>query len=445
MEKTISVIDLGTTKVVCLTGTKTTEGYRVIASCEAPSQGILRGEVVNNQSVMNTLRPLLEELEAKTGKPVREVTVGIAGQYIRCKTVSSTNNRSNCNEEISREEIDRMWRNMYHSRVDPGEEVLHVVPQSYHVDEYRDMSDPVGMYGSCIEANYKLFIGKSVSAEHTKRCIENTGLKLSKLILEPLATAEAVLHEDEKELGVIMIDIGGGTTDVLVYQDNIVRHTAVIPFGGNVVTEDIRQGCEVTSRQAEQMKIQYGSCYADLAPENKAIVISGIGGRESREIPFKYLANVIEARMDEILDAVMFEIHQSGFADKLPAGIVLTGGGALLSDLPQFIKYKTGYDARIAHPHGLITEDCEEVNQVTHSCAAGMLISEFEKEANFSAEHSKNLDEIFQNVESKSTDRPKKIRKPKTVKNNNNKEKVTQGNLFINSLSRFFTNVDNDA
>src|SRR5690554_1590138 len=152
MEKTISVIDLGTTKVVCLTGTKTTEGYKVIASCEAPSQGILRGEVVNNQSVLNTLRPLLEELEAKTGKPVKEVTVGIAGQYIRCKSVSSTNNRSNCKEEISREEIDRMWRNMYHSRVDPGEEVLHVVPQSYHVDEYRDMPDPVGMYGSCIEA-----------------------------------------------------------------------------------------------------------------------------------------------------------------------------------------------------------------------------------------------------------------------------------------------------
>ena len=287
MEKTISVIDLGTTKVVCLTGTKTTEGYKVIASCEAPSQGILRGEVVNNQSVLNTLRPLLEELEAKTGKPVKEVTVGIAGQYIRCKSVSSTNNRSNCKEEISREEIDRMWRNMYHSRVDPGEEVLHVVPQSYHVDEYRDMPDPVGMYGSCIEANYKLFIGKSVSAEHTKRCIENIGLKLSKLILEPLATAEAVLHEDEKELGVAMIDIGGGTTDVLVYQDNIVRHTAVIPFGGNVITEDIRQGCEVTSRQAEQMKIQYGSVM-QILPENKAIVISGIRRKESREIPFKY-------------------------------------------------------------------------------------------------------------------------------------------------------------
>ena len=185
MEKIISVIDLGTTKVVCLAGTKTKEGYKVIASCDAPSQGIMRGEVINNQNVLNTLRPLLEELESKTGHPVKEVIVGIAGQYIRCKSASSNINRSNRDTEIVQDEIDRMWYNMYNSRVDPGEEVLHVVPQSYHVDEYRSVANPVGMYGSCIEANYKLFIGKSVSAEHTKRSIESAGLKLSKLILEP--------------------------------------------------------------------------------------------------------------------------------------------------------------------------------------------------------------------------------------------------------------------
>ncbi|HOR12055.1 MAG TPA: cell division protein FtsA, partial [Bacteroidales bacterium] len=162
MEKTISVIDLGTTKVVCLTGKKTAEGYQVIASCESSSQGIMRGEVVNNQSVLNTLKPLLEELGRRTGQPITEVVVGIAGQYVKCKSVSSIINRSDRNEVISEQEIDRMWRNMYNSRVDPGEEVLHVVPQSYHVDEYRCVANPIGMYGSCIEANYKLFIGKSV-------------------------------------------------------------------------------------------------------------------------------------------------------------------------------------------------------------------------------------------------------------------------------------------
>ena len=284
MKETISVIDLGTTKVVCLTGVKTVEGYKVIASCQAPSQGIMRGEVVNNQNVLETLIPLLEELQEKTGTPVEEVIVGIAGQYVRCKAVSSNYNRSDSNRQISKEEIHSMWLSMYNSRVNPGEEVLHVVPQSYHVDEYRGLPDPVGTFGSTIEANYKIFIGKSVSAEHTKRAIESAGLQLRKLVLEPLATAEAVLGDDEKELGVAMVDIGGGTTDILVYHDNIVRHTAVIPFGGNIITEDIRQGCQVTIRQAEQMKHQYGSCYIDLAPENTAIILPGIGGREPREI-----------------------------------------------------------------------------------------------------------------------------------------------------------------
>lgn len=444
MEKIISVIDLGTTKVVCLAGTKTKEGYKVIASCDAPSQGIMRGEVINNQNVLNTLRPLLEELESRTGHPVKEVIVGIAGQYIRCKSASSNINRSNRDTEIVQDEIDRMWYNMYNSRVDPGEEVLHVVPQSYHVDEYRSVANPVGMYGSCIEANYKLFIGKSVSAEHTKRSIESAGLKLSKLILEPLATAEAVLQDDEKELGVIMVDIGGGTTDVLVYHDNIVRHTAVIPFGGNVITEDIRQGCEVTTRQAEQMKIQYGSCYADLAPENKAIVISGIGGREPREIPFRFLASIIEARMDEILEAVMYEVYQSGYADRLPAGIVLTGGGSLLSNLPQFIKYKTGHDARIARPHGIITEDCEDVNQVTHSCAAGMLICGFEAQENYAAEQKKSLTEIFADVEPGSPGKTAKTTKANVSGKKQKERAPLMGGLF-DGLNRFFKESDNEA
>ncbi|HNR27306.1 MAG TPA: cell division protein FtsA [Bacteroidales bacterium] len=432
MEKIISVIDLGTTKVVCLAGKKTAEGYKVIASCESPSQGIMRGEVVNNQSVLNTLKPLLVELETRIGEPILEVEVGIAGRYIRCKSVSSNINRPDPNEVISEQEINNMWRNMYNSRVDPGEEVLHVVPQSYHVDDYRSVPDPVGMYGSCIEANYKLFIGKSVSAEHTKRTIEGTELKLNRLVLEPLATARAVLQEDEKELGVAMVDIGGGTTDLLVYQDNIIRHTAVIPFGGNVITEDIRQGCEVTVRQAEQMKIQYGSCYADLAPENKAIVIAGIGGRESREIPFRFLANIIEARMDEILDAVMYEINQSGYGNRLPAGIVLTGGGSLLFNLPQFIKFKTGYDARVARPHGIITEGCEEVNQVTYSCAAGLLMYGFENQGHFPEEKQADLTEIFAGVNAGQTSKTKKTVK-KVSPGKKPKEKTSIGNL-LNSI-----------
>lgn len=444
MEKTISVIDLGTTKIVCLAGTRTPDGYKVIAACEAPSQGIMRGEVINNQSVLNSLRPLLSELEERTGKPARDVVVGIAGQYIRCKAASSTINRSNKMEEITQDEVDNMRRNMFNSRVDPGEEVLHVVPQSYHVDEYRSIPNPAGMCGGCIEANYRLFIGKSVSAQHTRRCIESAGLRLSKLVLEPMASASAVLQDDEKELGVAMVDIGGGTTDLLIYHDNIIRHTAVIPFGGNVITEDIRQGCEVTLRQAEQMKIQYGSCYVDLAPENKSIVISGIGGREPREVPFRFLANIIEARMEEILEAVIYEIRQSGYAEKLPAGIVLTGGGALLTHLSQFIKYKTGYDARIARPRGIEFDDCDEVNSVTYSCAVGLLMQGFEPVCGPVTEQQMDLEAIFAGVETKIPAKQNKTEKAPKVKKEKTESSGGIGNIFT-SIGKYFTEQDNEA
>lgn len=444
MEKTISVIDLGTTKIVCLAGTKTPDGYKVIAACEAASQGIMRGEVINNQSVLNSLRPLLSELEERTGNPTREVVVGIAGQYIKCKAASSSINRNNKMDEITQAEVDSMCRNMFNSRVDPGEEVLHVVPQSYHVDEYKSILKPAGMCGGTIEANYRIFIGKSVSAQHTKRCIESAGLKLSKLVLEPMASASAVLQEDEKELGVAMVDIGGGTTDLLIYHDNIIRHTAVIPFGGNVITEDIRQGCEVTLRQAEQMKIQYGSCYVDLAPENKSIVISGIGGREPREIPFRFLSNIIEARMDEILEAVVFEIRQSGYAEKLPAGIVLTGGGALLTHLPQFIKYKTGYDARIARPRGIEFDGCDEVNSVTYSCAVGLMMQGFEPEYDSEEEQQVDFETIFAGVETKAPAKQNKTEKAPKVKKEKTESSGGIGNIFT-SIGKYFTDQDNEA
>jgi len=204
---------------------------------------------------------------------------------------------------------------------------------------------------------------------------------LKELILEPVASAKAVLSEDEMELGVAMVDMGGGTTDLLIYEDNIIRHTSVIPFGGNSITEDLSQGCGVSSRNAEQMKIQYGSCYSEYAPENKTVIIPGIGGRESREVSFKVIASIIEARVEEIIEAVMYEIENSGYQDKLRAGIVITGGASQLTNLCQFVKYKTGYDTRIASPNNSITFDsCEGVCKPSSSTAVGLIIKGFESE-----------------------------------------------------------------
>lgn len=453
----IAVIDLGTTKVVGLVGEKTPYGCKVIAYSENPSQGVMRGEVVNTQNVLDAMKPCIEELQDKIGGKISKVYVGIAGQHIHSRAESNRVNRDPGLQEITLEEIKKMEKSMYTTRVEPGEEVLHVIPQCYHVDDYWELDNPVGMMGKQIEANYRLFIGRTTSAENTKRCIERAGLKLERLILEPLASAQAVLRDEEKELGVAMVDIGGGTTDLLVYHDNVIRHAAVIPFGGNVITEDIRQGCGVVQRKAEEMKIQYGSCFSDLAPANKTIVFSGAGGSDTREISFRLLANIIEARMSEIMDAVLFEIQNSGYAEKLLAGIVLTGGGALMTHLTQYVKFKTGYNARIAKPEVLDGDSCPEVSDTAYSCAVGLLLKGFEyrdntKEAELQPSILTTLfgwpssprparEQTPKPIKPPKKQVPVEVKKPIEPPKTPKPKKATIGDMFHD----FFNNIDNNA
>ncbi|MCK9628081.1 MAG: cell division protein FtsA [Bacteroidales bacterium] len=381
MKKLVAAIDLGTTKVVSIVGEKTESGYRIVALKEAPSKGVMRGEVVNIQNVLESLKPTLEEIRTEENIEIDEVYVGIAGQNIKCNTARISRNRSRSSEWITEKEVAEMEREMFNSRVNAGEKILHVIPQSYNIDDNTGIREAVGMTGTRIEGDYKLFIGKTNSVEHSKIVIERAGLKLKDLVLEPVASAKAVLTEDEMELGVAMIDMGGGTTDLLIIQDNIVRHTAVIPFGGNSITEDLRQGCGVSLRNAEQMKIQYGSCYSDRAPENKTVIIPGLGGRDSREVSFKVIAGIIEARVEEIVDAIMYEIENSGFQDRLHAGIVITGGASQLKDLRDYISFRTGFDARIASPNmGVTIDGCEGTYKPGSSTAVGLVIHGFELE-----------------------------------------------------------------
>ena len=218
-------------------------------------------------------------------------------------------------------------------------------------------------------------IGQISSARNTERCINKAGMNLMSLVLEPLASSEAVLTDEEKEAGVVLVDIGGGTTDVAIYYDNVIRHTAVIPFGGNMVTEDIKQGCSILQKQAEDLKVKFGYAIGDIAPENKVVSIPGIAGREPKEISFKNLAYIIQSRMEEILDAVNFEIQNSGFAEKLTAGVVITGGGAMLKNLPQLVKFKTAMDVRIGHPNVHLTgKGKDEINQPMYATSVGLIL-----------------------------------------------------------------------
>jgi cell division protein FtsA len=235
------------------------------------------------------------------------------------------------------------------------------------------------MCGRRLEANFHIVIGQVAAAKNIEKCIRKANLTVKDMILEPLASSDAVLTDDEKEAGVVLVDIGGGTTDVAVYYDNIIRHTAVIPFGGNVVTKDIKEGCAILQRHAEQLKIQYGSALGDIAPEDKVVSIPGISGREPKEISFKSLAYIIQSRMEEIIDAVNFEIQNSGYADKLAAGVVITGGGAMLKHLPQLMKFKTAMDVRIGFPNEHLAGTAKnEINQPMYATSVGLIMRGFE-------------------------------------------------------------------
>lgn len=383
MKKLIAAIDLGTTKIVCIVGEKTPQGTKIIGVKQVPSKGIMRGEVINIQQVLNTMVPAVQEVEKAIGHNIKEVFVGIAGQNIRCETKSSQINRKDANELITKEEIDSMTNDMYGTFVQSGEKVLHVIPQSYNIDDFMGITEPIGMIGREISANFKLFIGRSNSAQYSNNVISRSGLKLKELILEPLASAKAILNEEEMEVGVAMVDIGGGTTDLLVMENNIIRHAAVIPFGGNSITEDIRIGCGISTKQAEELKINHGSCYSAYVPANKSVIIPGLSGRDSKEISLKFLSKIIEARVTEILEAVDYEIERSGYKRMLKAGIVLTGGTAKIMHLSARANLVTGLEARTALPEFSITEDSmHEVRTPELSTAVGLILKGFEKMEN---------------------------------------------------------------
>lgn len=376
----VAAIDIGTTKIVSIVGKKNEKNcIDILAFSKEESRGVKRGTVMNIEDTVNAIRKTVDDVRQQTGIPFTEAFVGIAGQHVKSIRNRGYINRDSYDEEITRADIQTLVDDMFKIPIDVGEEIIHVLPQNFIVDNEHNIKNPVGMTGKRLEANFNIVIGHVASARNIEKCVSRVGVRVKDLILEPLASAEAVLTDDEKEAGVALIDIGGGTTDIAVYYDGIIRHTAVIPFGGNVVTEDIKQGCSILLRQAELLKIQFGSALGEIAPDDKVVTIPGISGREPKEITFKNLAYIIQSRMEEIIDAASFEIENSGFFDQLSAGIVLTGGGALLTHLPQLVKFRTGLDVRIGLPNEHLSGDPDdEINHPMYSTAVGLLLKAYE-------------------------------------------------------------------
>lgn len=376
----VAAIDIGTTKIVSLIGRLNEQDrLEVLGISRSASKGVKRGVVLNIEETVHAIQNTITEATEQSGLRFSEVFVGIAGQHIKSVRNRGYVNRDSYEDEITREDLQALIEDMYKIPVDVGEEIIHVLPQNYIVDNETGVKNPVGMFGKRLEANFHIVIGQISSARNIEKCIKRVGLNVNQLILEPLASSAAVLTEDEMEAGVALVDIGGGTTDVAVYYDDVIRHTAVIPFGGNVVTRDIKEGCAILQRQAESLKVQFGSALGDLANEDKVVTIPGISGRDPKEISFKSLAYIIQSRMEEIIDAVVYEIENSGYMEKLSAGIVLTGGGAMLKNLNQLVKFKTGMDVRIGYPNECLAADTpEEINQPMYSTSIGLLLKGLE-------------------------------------------------------------------
>ncbi len=379
-EKIVAAVDIGTTKIVSLVGKLNEQGkLEVLGISQTPSKGVKRGVVLNIEETVNAIQTTSADATKQSGVKFNEVFVGIAGQHIKSVKNRGYINRDSYDVEITRDDLQNLNDDMHKIPVDVGEEILHVLPQSYIVDSETGVKNPVGMFGKRLEANFHIVIGQISSARNIEKCINRVGLDVKQLVLEPLASSASVLTDDEKEAGVALVDIGGGTTDVAVYYDEVIRHTAVIPFGGNVITRDIKEGCAILQRQAESLKVQFGSALGDLAQEDKVVTIPGISGRDPKEISFRSLAYIIQSRMEEIIDAVSYEIENSGFMDKLSAGIVLTGGGSMLKHLNQLVKFKTGMDVRIGFPgEKMAADSSEEINQPMFSTSVGLLIKGLE-------------------------------------------------------------------
>jgi len=389
MSDIIVGLDIGTTKIAIMVGRKNKYGkLEILATAKAVSNGVARGIVANIDQTVNSIKEAIEEIKQKSNIAINEVFVGIAGQHIKSLQHRGQIVREKIDIEINDNDLAHLKSNMFKLITIPGEEVIHVIPQEYTVDGEDSIHDPRGMAGVKLEANFHVITAQVGAVRNIMRCVEKANLKPKELVLEPFASAVATLDSDEKREGVALVDIGGGTTDVAIFLDNIIRHTAVIPFGGNVITKDIKSGLQILEKQAELLKIKFGSAMYTEDQENVVVSIPGLRGREPKEIAVKNLTEIIGSRMKEIIDLVYHEIKVSGYENKLMTGIVLTGGGSQLRNLKQLVAYITGKETRIGYPNEhLSSESKDTVVSPMYSTGVGLVLKGFEH----SKKESKNI------------------------------------------------------
>ncbi len=373
-------LDIGTTKISVMIGKKNQYGkLEILGTGRAISNGVTRGIVSNIDKTVNSIVEAIDEAQQKSGLVITDVFIGIAGQHIKSLQHRGEIVRDNIEIEIGKADIDKLKSNMFKLITIPGEEVIHVIPQEYTVDGEDGIQDPIGMAGVKLEANFHVITAQVGAVRNIIKCVERANLNPKDLVLEPFASAVAALDEDELREGVALVDIGGGTTDVAIFLGNIIRHTAVIPFGGNIITKDIKGGLEILENQAELLKIKFGSAMYTEEQENVMVAIPGLRGRPPKEIAVRNLSEIIGARYKEIIDLVYHEIKASGYENKLMTGVVLTGGGSLIKNLKQLVAYVTGKETRIGYPNEHLGPESKDlVVSPMYSTGVGLVLKGFE-------------------------------------------------------------------
>lgn len=424
-------LDLGTTKIAAIVGRKNEFGkVEILGIGKAESLGVNRGVVVNIEQTVASIKTAVAIAADKANVDIGEVIVGIAGQHIKSMQHRGMITRQSLDDEVNQKDIDNLIDNMHRLVMSPGEEIIHVIPQEYIIDSESGIKNPIGHSGIRLEGNFHIITGQVSAVKNIFKCVDRAGLQTVDLHLEPLASADAVLSDEEKEAGVVLVDIGGGTTDVAIFYDGIIRHTAVIPFGGNIITDDIKEGCGIIKTQAEQLKVKFGSALSQENQENEIISIPGLRGRPHKEISVKFLAQIIQARMEEILEFVLFEIKSSGYERKLAAGIVVTGGGAMLKHLPQLVMLTTGMDCRIGTPNEHLAGNDDEMKNPLYATGVGLVMKGIEK---YERDSKRGVNLVKQEVEVEVENAPEKKKESKKVVGHSQKK---VGSFFTSLIER---------
>src|ERR1700759_3078989 len=375
-------LDIGTTKIAAIAGRKNEYGkLEILGFGRANSNGVKHGQVLNIDETIKAIRMALDNCySSNPNLDINEVYVGIAGHHIKSLQTRGDIVRQNTEEEITRKEIDQLVADQYKTYIPAGDEIIDVIPQEFTVDNFQNIISPIGYGGVKVGANFHIITGDKNAIKNISRAVEKSGLVTKDLVLQPLASSAAVMAQEDLEAGVAIVDIGGGTTDLAVFYEGILKHTAVIPFGGENITNDIKTGLGVLKTQAEQMKVQFGSALSNEAKTNAFITIPGLRGMPAKEISVKNLANIIQARMSEIMDFVTYHLKQVGLDNRmLNGGIVLTGGGAQLKHLIQLTEYVTGLNARIGFPTEHLTAGhIDELAKPTYSTCIGLILKGYD-------------------------------------------------------------------